>query len=161
MKFNIAVIAAILTGIVTSLTGALAPSARSLQELRAADTVSWNRLSGSICDGCRSEKTSARSILTDPIAVLAGASRPTFNRIVSNPPEPAVRAAGSDVRHASLRRRDVQRSAARIRKERHRLASLKFKRRVQVAELGQRSVETPQGEEPVRSERNSFPMDTD
>jgi hypothetical protein len=159
MKFNIAVIAAVLTGIVTSMTGALAPSARSLQELRAADTVSWNRISGSICDSCRSEKTSVRSVLTDPVAVLAAAPRPSTNAIGYNPPQPTVRAAGSYRRYASLRRRDTQRYAAKIRKPLHRYAGLKYKRRLQFAELHGRDVENAQ-EESIRPEWNTIAMDT-
>lgn len=158
MKFNIAVAAAVLTGIVTLLTGALAPSARDLRELRATDKATWNRLNGSICSGCGSEKASVRSVLTDPIAVLAAAPRPPSDAIGYNTPQPKVRTAGSYVRYASLHRRRTQRYAARMRKERHHYASLKFKRRIQVAEFSKRAIESVREEEAIRSDWNTIEM---
>ena len=161
MKFNIAITAAVLAAVLTSLTSALAPSARGLRQLREADKANWNRLSESVCLGCGSEKASTRAVLTDPIAVLAAAPRSTSFAVADNSALPKVRVAGTYRRYASLRRNNTQRHAARMRKERDHLASLKLKYRIKLATLTQRSLESVREEEAILSGGITLESDRD
>jgi hypothetical protein len=149
MKINIAV-AAILTGIVTSLTGATAPSARNLEEMLATDKAAWSRISGSICSSCGSEKAAARSVLTNPIAVLAAAPRLPSSAVAYNIPQPKVRTAGFHIRYASFQRRRAQRYVHRMAKERHRYARPELKQGIHVSNLSKISIDRTLSEDLIR-----------
>ena len=156
MKLNIAITAAALAAILTSLTSALAPSARGLRE---ADKALWSRLSGSICSGCESEKSSTRSAQTDPIAVLAAGPRSTTAAVSKIEQQPKVRVAEPNRGYVSLHRSYARRYAVRMRKKRDHLASLKLRNRVQIAVASERVPDRISQEQATRVEWSAAAAD--
>lgn len=156
MNINIAVTAAVLAAVLTSLTSVLAPSARGLREV---DKVTWSRLSGSICTGCGSEKAFSRPALTDPVAVLAAAPRSTTAEVGATAQQPRARIAGPYRRYASLHRRHAHRYGSRTRRQRDHFASLKHTHRIQIAAVSERPLEGMGEKDTTRPEWSTLDSD--